>query len=117
MERNRLTRLIFWVLLIGVFFSQPPVSSTATRSPSAIVDFTALPRTGDAPLTVLFTDTSSIGATGWQWDFGDGETSTLQNPTHFYKCPGTYDVSLNIIHESGPYDLTKNEFIAVTNPP
>jgi PKD repeat protein len=60
-----------------------------------IADFTASPTLGPSPLTVSFTDTSSGGdVTAWSWDFGDGVTSTDQNPTHTYYFLGTYDVSL-----------------------
>ncbi|MFN0202327.1 MAG: S8 family serine peptidase [Bacteroidia bacterium] len=43
--------------------------------------------------TVNFTDNSQ-GATAWAWNFGDGNTSTLQNPSHTYTQAGTYTVSL-----------------------
>ncbi|UPT65299.1 MAG: PKD domain-containing protein [Sphingobacteriales bacterium JAD_PAG50586_3] len=43
-----------------------------------------------------FTDTSTPPATGWLWNFGDGETSTQQNPVHLYFTPGTYTVTLTI---------------------
>ena len=46
-------------------------------------------------LTVDFTDASS-GALSWLWDFGDGTTSTLQNPSHTYASDGDYDVKLYI---------------------
>lgn len=45
-------------------------------------------------LTVNFTDASTGGATSWLWDFGDGNTSTQQNPTHTYQADGTYIVCL-----------------------
>ncbi|MBN1134218.1 MAG: PKD domain-containing protein [Methanosarcinaceae archaeon] len=44
-----------------------------------------------APLTMQFTD-ASIGATEWFWDFGDGNTSTDQNPTHTYADIGEYTI-------------------------
>lgn len=44
---------------------------------------------------VAFTD-ASVGATSWHWDFGDGDTSTVQNPTHTYNSPGSYWVTLTI---------------------
>ncbi|MCX6578970.1 MAG: GEVED domain-containing protein [Candidatus Aminicenantes bacterium] len=50
-------------------------------------------------LQVNFTDTSTAQnttITGWDWNFGDGATSTLQNPTHTYAAAGTYDVSLTV---------------------
>jgi PKD repeat protein len=45
--------------------------------------------------TVTFTDTS-LNADYWQWDFGDGVTSTEQNPTHTYGASGDYSVTLTI---------------------
>ena len=48
---------------------------------------------GCAPVTAQFTD-ASMGSFGWLWDFGDGNTSTLQNPIHSYLLPGYYTVSL-----------------------
>ena len=48
---------------------------------------------GCAPYTLTFANTSLAGAT-WEWSFGDGGTSTLQNPTYTYTTPGTYIVRL-----------------------
>lgn len=45
--------------------------------------------------SVAFTD-ASIAATSWLWTFGDGNTSTLQNPTHIYASTGSYTVTLSI---------------------
>ncbi|MCF8465748.1 MAG: gliding motility-associated C-terminal domain-containing protein [Flavobacteriales bacterium] len=51
---------------------------------------------GDIPLgsSVQFTDTTIGSVTDWSWDFGDGLTSMLQNPSHNYADPGSYWVSL-----------------------
>lgn len=46
--------------------------------------------------TINFTDQSSNSPTSWMWNFGDGNTSTLQNPVHTYSAPGTYTVSLQV---------------------
>ncbi len=54
------------------------------------------------PLIVMFTNTSS-NYISKSWDFGDGTTSSLNNPIHFYTSAGTYHVSLNI---SGPGGCT-----------
>ncbi|MBN4062413.1 PKD domain-containing protein, partial [Bacteroidales bacterium AH-315-I05] len=43
---------------------------------------------------VQFIDTSYNGPTSWQWDFGDGNTDTIQNPLHTYSASGTYTVQL-----------------------
>jgi PKD repeat protein len=56
-------------------------------------DFTTSADSGCFPFTVQFTD-HSYNANNYFWDFGDGTTSTLENPTHTYSQPGTYDVTL-----------------------
>jgi PKD repeat protein len=58
-----------------------------------------------------FTDQSSDCANTWLWDFGDGFTSTLQNPSHVYATAGLYTVSLTI--NNGVNSLTKTGFIQV----
>lgn len=66
------------------------------HAPSAA--FEASPRTGFEPLLVEFHDssTSASGIVEWLWDFGDGSTSTLQNPSHFYEEEGSYTVVLTV---------------------
>jgi len=59
-------------------------------------------------LSVDFFD-NSIGATSWLWDFGDGNTSTLQNPNHVYASSDTYDVKLYVENNIKSWDeLTKS---------
>jgi len=54
---------------------------------------------------LAFTDNSLNGPDTWLWDFGDGGTSSLQNPTHSYATPGTYTVTLTAsINSSGCFD-------------
>ncbi len=65
--------------------------------PPFYADFTAEPRSGDAPLTVQFTDMSSGDPFRWYYQFGDGYTSSSQNPVHTYRNPGTYTVTLSIM--------------------
>ncbi len=55
-----------------------------------------------APYLARFIDSSSSYATlMYNWDFGDGNTSNLKNPTHLYEFPGFYDVSLGITSTEG----------------
>jgi PKD repeat protein len=63
-----------------------------------VADFTMTPSSGrgQAPLTVYFYDTSTGSAGERWWDFGDGSTSTLQNPVHQYPYTGTYTVTLTV---------------------
>lgn len=46
--------------------------------------------------TVLFSDTSSPTPTSWMWDFGDGNSSNIQNPTHTYNTFGNISVTLKV---------------------
>jgi PKD repeat protein len=83
-------------------------------------DFFANPLLGDKPLTVNFTDTSTSydGIASWWWDFGDGGTSTLQNPTHTYIQEGVYTVSLTVTEGDGNSDTaTRNDYVTVENSP
>ncbi len=77
-------------------------------------DFTASPITvNETP--VSFTD-MSLRATSWYWEFGDGFTSTEQNPTHVYPSTGTYTVSLTITNSTSGLTstATKTDYITVT---
>ena len=69
-----------------------------------------------APLTVNFQDQSTNAAT-WQWSFGDGTTSTDQNPVHTYNDYGTYDVKLIVSSGFGCADsIIKTAFVKIINP-
>ncbi|MGE0637712.1 MAG: PKD domain-containing protein, partial [Bacteroidia bacterium] len=76
--------------------------------------FVAANSSGCGPLTVNFTE-SSTDAVAWYWDFGDGSTTTEQNPTHIYTVQGTYDVSLTITDLNGCSDTLINlDMVVVT---
>lgn len=65
------------------------------RASSAIVaHIKADVTSGAAPLAVHFSDASTGSPTAWRWNFGDGATSTEQNPSHTFANPGTYTVHL-----------------------
>lgn len=55
--------------------------------------------------TINFTDLSSNGPSTWLWDFGDGNTSTLQNPTHTYLNSGSYTIKLTTSNQYGSDSL------------
>jgi len=75
-----------------------------------LVDFSASPLLGNADLTVEFTDLTVGGAISWSWDFGDGHTSTDQNPSHVYTHGGTYTINLTV---NGITTGTKTDYITV----
>lgn len=66
-----------------------------------------------APFAVQFTD-QTPGAATWAWDFGDGNTSTLRNPSHTYTAAGNYTVSLTVSTSSGcENSLVRTEMIKI----
>jgi len=82
-----------------------------------VADFLATPTEGIAPLTVEFSDLSTSAPTAWSWDFGDGGTSSGQNPSHTYVAAGSYTVSLTATNAGGSDAETKEDYIAVSEPP
>jgi PKD repeat protein len=63
---------------------------------------------------VSFQDQSTLFPTSWLWDFGDGNTSSLQNPVHQYFSAGTYNVKLTAANANGSNQLTKNSLVTVS---
>jgi PKD repeat protein len=61
---------------------------------------------------VQFTDTSSGTPTSWQWDFGDGDSSTSENPSHTYDVAGTYIATLAV--HAGSYLNSTSQTIIIT---
>ncbi|MCO6489162.1 MAG: S8 family serine peptidase [Phaeodactylibacter sp.] len=85
--------------------SQPPAAA-----------FSASATCGQAPLTVSFTDNSSNAPDNWQWNFGNGQSSTQQNPTVTYNTPGIYNVSLTAGNAAGSDTEMRNAYITVVAP-
>ncbi len=81
-------------------------------------DFTADATLGPAPLTVHFTDRSTVPSpTGRSWDFGDGTTDTSLNPTHVYAQNGVYTVRLTVTGAEGPTVLARAHYVKVGQTP
>jgi PKD repeat protein len=83
------------------------------RAQAPGTDFTATPTAGCGPLDVQFTDESTNGPLFWSWDFGNGATSNVQNPSNTYTAPGTYTVTLIARNKSGANVMRKTNFIMV----
>lgn len=96
------------------------VNNYITIYNNPIAEFSATPVSGCAPLSVSFTDNTTIGGgaiSNWLWDFGGGVTSTQRNPTNVYNIPGTYTVTLIVTDVNGcQSSRTKTAFINVTAP-
>jgi PKD repeat protein len=108
---NNATSLRYWHSDSAPGTGPPP---PPPPPPGPVADFTADKTSGQAPLSVQFTDASTGAPTSWQWSFGDGTTSILRNPAHSYEAAGTYDVSLTTTNANGSNTKTKVGFITVS---
>lgn len=98
-------------LLAANFTVNPPAGSIAASKTGIIYG----PITGS--LNVQFTDTSTGTVTSRLWNFGDGQTSTAQNPSHVYTKKGDYTVSLTVTGPDGSDGRTVQYCIHVTDYP
>lgn len=82
--------------------------------PQPVANFSAQRTTGPAVRHVTFTDLSTGMPTSWLWNFGDGNSSTSQNPVYNYTAKGTYNVSLTVANDGGGTDtVTKIKYVTV----
>jgi uncharacterized repeat protein (TIGR01451 family) len=89
-------------------------AGTVTVNPKPAADFSANVTSGCAPLTVVFTDTSTGGPTNWEWSFPGGSppSANTQGPHEVtYSSPGSYNVSLNVSNGCGSDTETKTGYI------
>ncbi|HLF45271.1 MAG TPA: PKD domain-containing protein [Chitinophagaceae bacterium] len=91
-----------------------------TVHPVPKTGFTTNDTIGCFPHTVKFTDTTSQVTgyinTNWEWNFGDGATSVLQNPTHTYSASGNYTVTLKVTNDKGCSKvISKTSYIKVSS--
>ncbi len=127
----------FWADLNGTGFSQTAEDSNSdgicdcpynvngtdfdylplTRPPQPVqlvANFSANVISGNAPLKILFTDSSTGSPTSWLWDFGDCIYSKhAMNATHTYTRAGTYDVTLTVKNDAGSNTTKKTGYIKV----
>lgn len=102
----------------------PIVTSVSLKGAEGVIlvsesstDFAATPREGYLPLTVSFSGQSASVASGWLWDFGDGSTSTEQNPQHTYSTAGSHTVRMIAYTDAGAETVEKAGYISVTERP
>jgi gliding motility-associated-like protein len=80
-------------------------TTSVTVFPMPAATFVADVVSGCSPVCVNFTDLSTILApaniVAWDWDFGDGNISSVQNPSHCYTTPGIYTVILSVKSDDG----------------
>ncbi len=93
-----------------------------SNPPKPVVEFTGTPTSGDAPLSVQFTDQSSNNPTSWKWEYRKGSGSwtrfsTEQNPAFTLTATGTYSIRLTATNAGGSNTVAKTNYITVTGMP
>ncbi|MBN1921679.1 MAG: DUF11 domain-containing protein [Anaerolineae bacterium] len=91
--------------------------SFAVIAPTLVADFTASATSVVEDTPITFTDASTTNGSaivGWSWNFGDGQTSTQQNPTHTYTTPGMVIVTLTVTDGCG-FTHSKNMTISISS--
>ena len=109
----------------GIYISDLSATNTMTPIAASTVNVTAdfyspqvdQLRDSGEPVptneTISFIDKSTGSPTSWLWDFGDGTTSTAQNPTHTYTIGGGYTVTLTVKNEIGSNKVSKYGYAIV----
>lgn len=101
--KKKIFLLFVFIIITSCLFSQAPIAN-----------FTQNKTSGCGTLLVNFQNTSTGGAPmTFFWDFGDGTTSTFQNPSKHYNAPGIYTVKLKATNSQGSNTTTKTNLIKV----
>lgn len=117
MKRKGMAKSLLVIVLSLLLVSVVTLSGAGCAEEEAsVADFSATPTSGTTPLTVSFTDKSTGDIDTWQWDFGDGTTSTERNPTHSYTTAGDYTVKLTVTGPEGSDTKTVSSYILVSPP-
>lgn len=98
--------VLLLVLLSKVIEAQVPVAG-----------FSGSPVAGCAPLVVTFKDESTGDPKFWNWDFGNGQLASVQNPVVVFNTPGVYSVTLVVKNANGTHGVTKTNYITVSPSP
>ena len=101
------------LILSDTSFCNAPdsISKTIRLSPTVKAQFTTPPQ-GCVPYNAIFENTSA-GGLNFLWDFGDGSTSTVDNPTHLYTTIGSYTVKL-VAFDSTSCNKVDSTFFMIT---
>src|SRR4030095_310063 len=109
------------VYTVSLTVTGPGGSNTQTRTnyvtvttAAPVAQFTGSPTSGNLPLTVNFSNTSTGSITSYAWTFGDGGTSTAASPNHSYAAAGVATVSLTVTGRGGSNTQTRTNYVTVT---
>ncbi|MDD5540646.1 MAG: PKD domain-containing protein, partial [Candidatus Marinimicrobia bacterium] len=93
------------------------ITISGALPPAPIVDFEAIPVSASLGSAIQFYDLSGNAPSSWAWEFGDGSTSTLKNPSHTYAATGSYTVNLTATNSGGSDTESKTGYITITTLP
>ncbi|MCG3164639.1 MAG: hypothetical protein POELPBGB_00398 [Bacteroidia bacterium] len=101
--------------MVAALSISPRVELTTSQKcgSAPFANFSATPTSGNPGTAVQFTDQSVNNPTQWLWNFGDGSTSTVQNPSHTYTNVGNYTVTLTASNTNGNDTETKYAYIYI----
>jgi len=86
-----------------------------SNSAVPVAAFTVSPTAPVSSAAVIFTDTSTGSPTAWLWSFGDGDTSTAQNPIHTYSASGSFIVTLRASNSAGSSSISRTVAVSKAN--
>ena len=114
-QSNSLRSLLF-VMILSLLAGCGGGGLDSVAPEPTVAGFTTSVSEGEYDLLVDFTDTSTGAVVSWLWDFGDGNSSTEQNPSHTYTAEGIYSVSLTATGPEGEDTFTCTDCITVLSP-
>jgi PKD repeat protein/Tol biopolymer transport system component len=94
-----------------------PIPSPTSSIPRPIAAFTQNLTSGNAPLVVSFSNLSSGQISAYTWDFGDGSGSTEISPTHTFRNPGVFNVTLTANGPGGSSNVSQQILVNGSNVP
>lgn len=109
LDHGRPARLFKSAIVLFAFI----LSAFYSIAQAPVANFTSNRTSGCAPLSVTFQDQSTGDPKFWNWDLGNGQLSTLQNPSTVYSTPGTYTITLVARNANGTHGVTKTNYITV----
>jgi gliding motility-associated-like protein len=109
--RTKVNHILSKLIVLFVFIYPATASSIFGQTP--VANFSASTTSGCAPLTVSFTDQSTGNPTSWNWQFGNGQLSTIKNPVVTFSQPGTYTIKLVVRNADGIDEEEKIDYITV----
>ncbi len=105
---------LYYVIVSNICGSDTASINVVSDSVNAL--FTGNSISGISPLTIDFTNSSSLNAITYSWSFGDGNSSNLFSPTNTFQTPGVYNVILTVTNANGCTDSYLIQITVFENP-